>query len=473
MDKDLYRRLSEYGSSDYYPFHMPGHKRNTDIFNIENAVKIDITEIDGFDDLNHVGGILKALQEETASLFHSSDTHILVNGSTAGLLAAIGACTNHGDSILMARNCHKAVYNAIYLNRLNPIYTYPQFNRKFKLSEGICPQNVEELLITHENMKAIVITSPTYEGILSDVSEIAKIAHRHHIPLIVDEAHGAHMGFHPYFPKNSIDCGADIVIHSLHKTLPALTQTALLHVNGSLVDRQRIRRYLTYYQSSSPSYVLMAGISRCVEILKNQSNEFFPLYAGRLRALREDLSHLEHLKLLDQSWLDAKYSFAYDSSKLVISGEVQGNYIYKRLLHDYHLQMEMAATDYVLGMTSICDSEEGFCRLREALKQIDILLSGRTNISDRMSYYPEKAAAHTVLTPYEASLQKTESIPVMSTRERISAEYAYLYPPGIPFLVPGEEINDGILDLMRAYINHGLEIRGLEDIALETIKVVK
>jgi len=472
MDKELYRHLTEYGSSDYYPFHMPGHKRNTEIFNIENGVKIDITEIEGFDDLNHAAGILKELQDEIAGLFCSSSAHILVNGSTAGILAAIGACTEHGDIILMARNCHKAVYNAVYLNRLNPIYIYPQFNSEFKLNEGIYSQTIEELLITHENIKAIVITSPTYEGILSDISEIAKTAHRHHVPLIVDEAHGAHMGFHQYFPRGSIECGADVVVHSLHKTLPSLTQTALLHINGSLVDYQRIRRYLSYYQSSSPSYVLMASVSQCMVILKNRGNELFRVYVKRLCALREELSRLKHMKLLDKSRLDSRYSFDFDSSKLVIFGEMQGNYIYKKLLHDYHLQMELRASDYVLGMTSICDREEGFWRLREALKKIDILMSEKPDAGDRNDDYPEIEPAHVLLNPYDASLQKTQSIPVSASRGRISAEYAYLYPPGIPFLVPGEAIGDQILAIMAAYMNHGLEIRGLSDPTIKTIKVI-
>lgn len=467
VNKDLYRRLGEYGSSDYYPFHMPGHKRNTEIFNIEDAVKIDITEIDGFDDLNHASGILKELQDEIAGLFGSSNTHILVNGSTAGLLAAIGACTNHGDSILMARNCHKAVYNAVYLNRLNPIYIYPQFNREFKLNEGIYPQNVEKLLISHKNIKAIVITSPTYEGILSDIKEIAKIAHRHHIPLIVDEAHGAHLGFHQYFPENAIGCGTDIVVHSLHKTLPSLTQTALLHVNGSLVDNQRIGRYLTYYQSSSPSYVLMAGISQCMEVLKSRGDELFSLYVERLQALREGLSHLKHLQLLD------KGGFAYDPSKLVIYGGRQGKYIYGKLRRDYHLQMEMAAPDYVLGMTSICDSDEGFGRLTEALKDIDILMVKKPDAGSKTDFYQGMEPVHTVLNPYDALLQETEPVPLMSGRGRISAEYAYLYPPGIPFLVPGEEITQQILEVVATWMDHRLEIRGLADSALKTIKVIR
>jgi len=471
MDKYLYRRLKEYGSSDYYPFHMPAHKRNTELFNIENAVKIDITEIDGFDDLNHAEGILKELQDEMASLFRSSNAYILVNGSTAGILAAIGACTNHGDSILIARNCHKAVYHAVYLNRLNPIYVYPQFNSEFMLSEGIYPQNVEELLITFKNIKAIVITSPTYEGVSSDIREISKIAHRFQVPLIVDEAHGAHMGFHQYFPENAIDCGADIIIHSLHKTLPSLTQTALLHVNGSLVDRHRISRYLTYYQSSSPSYVLMAGVSQCMELLKNRGDELFSLYVEKLKDLRSELSQLKWLQLLAHDKLDSKHSFDYDKSKLVICSKTQGSFIYKKLLHEYHLQMEMATSDYVLGMTSICDRETGFCRLKEALRTIDVLVKEKLGAYDRDSDDFKLEPAHVAFNPYEAMHRKTQSIPMMSSEGRISAEYAYLYPPGVPFLVPGEEINHQVLKLIAGYMNLGLEIRGLSDSTLKTIKV--
>ena len=251
--KTIYERLEEYGNSDYYGFHMPGHKRNMDIPGHVAASRIDITEIDGFDDLHHAEGALKEAQERAASLYGSESSHFLVNGSTAGILSSIFGLTNKGDKILVARNCHKSVYHAIYMNELRPVYVWPGFDEETQLSTQISPEDVREALDREPQIRAVVVVSPTYDGVVSDVAGIAAAAHEKGVPLIVDEAHGAHFGFHPYFPENSNRKGADIVIHSVHKTLPALTQSALLHMNGSRASRERVEMYLHMLQSSSPS----------------------------------------------------------------------------------------------------------------------------------------------------------------------------------------------------------------------------
>ncbi|MRN27212.1 aminotransferase class I/II-fold pyridoxal phosphate-dependent enzyme, partial [Romboutsia ilealis] len=171
-------------------------------------------------------GILKEAEERAAALYHSLETHYLINGSTTGILSAVMGCTAKGDRILMARNCHKSVYHAVLMHELRPVYIYPEFYADVELNGPVKPKDIENALDKYEDIKAVVITSPTYDGVISDIKSIAAVVHRKGIPLIVDEAHGAHLGFHPYFAKNSVSLGADVVIHSLHKTLPALTQTA-------------------------------------------------------------------------------------------------------------------------------------------------------------------------------------------------------------------------------------------------------
>ena len=211
-----------------------------------------------------------------------------------------------------------------------------------------------------------MIVSPSYDGVVSDIEKIADIVHKSGIPLIVDEAHGAHFGFHDYFPENANRLGADIVIHSVHKTLPSLTQTALLHMNGNRVNRGKVRHYLHMLQSSSPSYVLMAGIDACIHMLETRCNEVFEHYVENLKILRSNLEALEHLKICD--------TFQYDKSKVVISTEgtsISSRELSRRLLDEYHLQMEMTAGNYILAMTSIADTEEGFRRLESALMEID------------------------------------------------------------------------------------------------------
>ena len=205
----LYEKLEAYGKSDYYGFHMPGHKRNSDVTRANLPYGIDITEIEGFDNLHHAEEIIREAEVRAASMYHAEETHYLINGSTAGILSAVMGCTKKGGKILMARNCHKSVYHAVFLNELRPVYIYPEFDETMELNMAVSPEKIERLLEEHKEVQAVVLTSPTYDGVLSDIERISEIVHQKKIPLIVDEAHGAHFGFHPYFPENANTKGAD------------------------------------------------------------------------------------------------------------------------------------------------------------------------------------------------------------------------------------------------------------------------
>lgn len=423
---------------------------------------IDITEIEGFDDLHHARGILKDAQERAAQVYGAEETRFLVNGSTVGILSAILGSTNRGDRILVARNCHKSVYHAIAFHELRPVYLYPKFCEGMQLNAEISAAAVKEMLTEHPDIRVTVIVSPTYDGVISDIREIACAVHEQGGLLIVDEAHGAHLGFHPYFEKNALAKGADLVIHSVHKTLPALTQTALLHVRGSRADRKKVFRYLDMLQSSSPSYVLMAGIDNCIHLLDEQAEELFEPYVRRLAELRKSLGGLKCLRLLETE--------CYDRSKLVISVNgcgMTGKELYGLLLEKYHLQMEMAAGTYVLAMTSVNDSPQGFVRLEKALKEIDAELVKRA-----VSREPESAAeavpapvwnmdcAEALATGDKAG--GAEFLAWESAVGRVAAEYAYLYPPGSPLIVPGECVTREIAALLARYQRAGFSIEGLE-----------
>ena len=457
---------------------MPGHKRQAPA-GVSLPYEIDITEIEGFDDLHHADGVLRDAQQLAAKVYGAEETRYLVNGSTAGILSAVLGSTDKGDRILVARHCHKSVYHAIYLNELKPVYLYPEFNSGLHMNMDISVSAVRTALMECPDIRAVVIVSPTYDGVISDIRGIAEVVHNYGIPLIVDEAHGAHLGFHPYFEPNALAKGADIVIHSVHKTLPSLTQTALLHMQGELVQKRRIFRYLDMLQSSSPSYILMASIDKCVHMLDEQGRELFEPYVRMLSGLRQSLGNLRCLRLLETE--------RYDKSKLVISVhrlEMTGKELYQILLERYHLQMEMAAGTYVIAMTSVNDSREGFERLREALFELDAELAkgsrgcagiGKTNGTekDRKSSVPGKKAAgglpvnEQVMTCAEAfkSSDGQSGIKLLSWEKavgRISAEYAYLYPPGSPLIVPGERVSPETAELLMQYREAGFSIEGLE-----------
>ena len=210
-----------------------------------------------------------------AGLYGSRKAFMLVNGSTVGILAAIGAHTERGDKILIADNCHRSVYNAVELFGLDPVYLTPETDETSGVSCSVAPAAVESALKTAHGVKLVVITSPTYEGVISDVWSIAGITHERGIPLLVDEAHGAHLGFSDAFPENATRLGADVVVMSLHKTLPALTQCSLLHICGEFADAGKTARLLSVLQTSSPSYVLLASIDHCLRLLVSDSEKLF------------------------------------------------------------------------------------------------------------------------------------------------------------------------------------------------------
>ena len=486
----LHDKLNNLAKSDVYPFHMPGHKRN--VKSGDSPYAYDITEIDGFDNLHHPRGILKESMDMASDFYGTKKTYYLVNGSTCGLLSAISACTSQKGTILMARNCHKAVYNAVYQKELTAHYVYPRDIDGSSIAGGIHPKDVEDILVAHPDIEAVVITSPTYEGVVSYVTAIAKIVHRYGIPLIVDEAHGAHFSMHEYFPSTAIECGADVVIQSVHKTLPSLTQTALLHVCGDLVDVGMIERYLGIYQSSSPSYVLMASIDGCIRGILAHGETAFDRYVELLDGFRQQCQGLTNLKLLDKTILGKGGAYDLDMGKLVIriiSDRYTGHDIYKILLERYHIQLEMAAADYVIAMTSISDTREGFDRLYSALAEIDrdirihegygaMSSKGVDTDSDRVravsSVLVDQSRRAVVCKPiYEALYADSQMVDFKTSSGRIAAEYIYLYPPGIPVIVPGEIIDSASIEYLLKCKSQGLEVQGQQDDHLDQVKVIK
>lgn len=467
-------KLQTYADSDYYPFHMPGHKRAVDA--LKNPYRIDITEIDGFDNLHAPSGILKEAGERASRLYGAKRSYFLVNGSTCGILAAVSASVKKNGALLMARNSHKSVYHAAYLRSLPVVYINPA-KSNFGVSGAITPLEIKERLKANPQIGAVIITSPTYEGIVSDIASISEIVHEYEIPLIVDEAHGAHFGFHRAFPQTAVRLGADIVIQSMHKQLPSLTQTALLHLNSSYINPQTVQKYLEIYETSSPSYVLMAGMERCIRMLLEKRESLYEDYVSMLDDFYENTRNLSKLHVMRREDFSSDEIFDLDRSKLVIStknAEISGKNLYDILRKDYHLQMEMCAGSYALGMTSIMDQREGFFRLAQALAEIDRDVSYVPGGDDFIgelteSFYEKKEKG---LELYEAMELPAEKISFQKASGRMAASFVSLYPPGVPAIVPGEVIDETFLENIRKCRKLRLNLQGVADIINERIEVV-
>lgn len=467
----LAEKLAQYGQSEVYPFHMPGHKRALTL--PADAYHMDITEIDGFDNLHHAEGILADEQQRYATLVGAKRTFFLVNGSTCGILAAICASLPRGATLLMARNSHKAAYHALYLWQLKARYCYPVISAH-DIQGAIPPEEIGHMLDTDASIGAVYVTSPTYDGVVSDIARIAKVVHDHGRVLLVDEAHGAHFGFHPAFPQSAVRLGADLVIQSVHKTLPAFTQSAVLHICTDRVDASEIARFLGIYESSSPSYVLMAGIARLNDYMQSEGTARLAALDGALRRFYERSRELRHLHVLSAEDFDASCAYGRDPSKILISTRncaIDGRQLYLRLLKAYRLQPEMYSGEYVTMLCSLMDTEEAFERLSAALREIDGTLCApdapKDGFVSRM--YRSRIAvcpiAQAVDSPHEA-------VAIQDTAGRVSAEYLYLYPPGIPLLVPGELISEQLLCDLSELRARGMRPEGLRDAAAAHVDVL-
>lgn len=467
----LYKELEKYGQSDYYPFHMPGHKRNRASSVGNFPLERDITEISGFDNLHHAEGIIKDAQEYAAQLYGTKKCFFSVNGSTAALLAAISASVEKGKKILMARNCHKAVYHALYLRELQPIYLYPHEDSKLGINGGISPSRVERYLEENQDVQAVLLTSPTYDGIVSDIKKIAEITHKYGCLLIVDEAHGAHFHFSQYFPISSAELGADIVIQSFHKTLPSMTQTAVLHVCSDRPDIEKIKRFMAIYQTSSPSYVLMASIDACMDKLYKDGMQMFREFTFQLEKARQRLEKCEKIRLISVEMLDSRDAYDFDRSKLLLStagASINGHELHSRLRDQFHIEMEMEAENYVLGIASVGDTQQGLERLCDAVEQIDAQVEFCRQEENESTSYAKMKQMMSIADAMDAKQQR---FPLEESVGKVSTEFAYLYPPGIPILVPGEQITGHFVRNVRRYMEQGLEVQGLSDTTCTTICV--
>ena len=470
----LYDKLIEYSSSDAYPYHMPGHKRRLSEDNFKQIYAMDITEIHDFDNLHQPEGIIYDLQEKAGKVFGADKTYFLVNGSTVGILTAISAVIPEKGHFLMARNCHKSAYHGAYLRKLKISYIYPQMVEGFDICEAITLEDVREVVSYYkekgQKVDGVLIVSPTYEGRIAEVEEIAVYLHENGIPLIVDEAHGAHLGLVEGYARNSNQQGADVVIQSIHKTLPAMTQTALLHINGGLVDRKRVERFLHIYQSSSPSYVLMASIDHAIHIIEEKADILFSEFKLQYATMLLELMRCECFRFLP-------LTDKQDVGKLVIdcrNANISGNALQKILRDRFALELEMACELYCLAMFTIGDSEEAYKRMTEALLildkefsaqkiNVDEYIAGEHIADEHNLQNRKKMNNNEIRYNLSEAWDMAAGVKELSLAEgKIAAEFVNLYPPGVPILVPGEVITKEIIFNLKKCLNKGFEVQGIE-----------
>lgn len=465
MAESLYEKLKGYDKT-MLPMHMPGHKRNLLLSGAGGYLEAlsadcDITEVAGFDNLAEPEGILRAIEERAAALWHSDEAYLLVNGSTCGILAGIYATVRRGGTVIAARNCHKSVYNGLRLREAEVVCLLPEQDMETGACGPVTPAAVEEALERNPEAQLVILTSPTYEGVVSDVAGICEAAHAKGVPVLVDAAHGAHFGFGS-FPESAVSCGADLVVQSLHKTLPSLTQTAVAHRSGKLVSGAAYREAVNLFQTSSPSYLLLASIEGCIRLLEENGEALFADWQEALSEAYAQAGALKHLTLIgaeksrtgraggrpgENGYSGAgKPGLLRDRSKLVVSTvrtTLSGTALMERLRREYHIEAEMAQEQYLVAMTGMGDTREGLSRFVRALLEID---AGCRPVPGKRAPYPALPVCRQGMA--EAEELPSEECRIAMSAGRTAAEYVWAYPPGIPLLVPGEEISKEMVDFL-------------------------
>lgn len=441
----LIEALERIKSENLISFHMPGHKNGR--LMPSDLITYDITEIPGSDHLHEANACLFETEQAISRVYRSDCSKIIINGSTVGILAMILGLTNPGDYVLINRNAHKSVFNAIEMNRLIPIYLMPELDGKIGIPIGFDIENFKQKI---HSVKLCLMTYPTYEGLCFPLDEIIALCRENHVPILIDEAHGAHLLLHENGPKSSLQLGADVIVQSFHKTLPALTQTACLHFgqNHQLKKEQvnRIIWYLKSLQTSSPSYVLMASIDYMIDIIEKQGK----ILASQLEKLTLDflsrVSNLKSLRIVRVENQEITKLLLTIPSAYYFKSEWDGHQIDRKLREKYGIQVEYSLDHYLLLMTSIATIESDFVGLEHALLSLDAegIAIREIKKTDWIEYKDVDIYLNRerdcVYHASEVHGYAQETILVDESVDRIAAEYVTPYPPGIPLLVPGERI---------------------------------
>lgn len=482
----LYEALCTYEAVGKESLHVPGHKDGR-VFDKEarmhfaSILKLDATEVKGLDDLHHPEGAIAEAQKLAAELFGAEQTFFLVGGTTAGNLAAALTMCRPGDQILVQRNAHKSVFNGLLLAGAHPILIAPETEAETETASCLHPYHIKKAIQQYPNVRAVWLTNPNYYGMGTDLGEVAKLCHKAGIPLLVDEAHGAHYGQVEDVPPGAVMCGADLVVQSTHKMLPAMTMASMLHVQGTRIDRRRLASVLAMVQSSSPSYPLLASLDLARRYLVQEGRQKLRESIYRLRKRQIELGKT---LLFLTIWAGEEQKYSQDPLKWIVRSnkrEVTG-YQLLEWLEEEGCIAEMADPRNVVLVFALDTNEEMIRRTAEALIRIDhrLALEGKElsearkqDHSRQMLWMTPGETSELALPLQEAFHRENIVVTLEQAIGQCCAETVIPYPPGIPLLVPGEIITDRHVRAIHQIRESGGYFQGAVDSAMNSVKVVR
>ncbi|SMC20926.1 Arginine/lysine/ornithine decarboxylase [Clostridium acidisoli DSM 12555] len=476
----LFDALLEYVNRDTIPFHVPGHKKgqgmDTEFKNFMglNPFKIDVTVFKLVDSLHHPTGPIKKSQQLAADAYGAKASFFSVHGTSGAIEAMIMSVVSDKDKIIIPRNVHKSVTGGIILSGAIPVYMQPKLDKKIGIAHGVTPETVAETLKKNPDAKAVLIINPTYYGVATDIKKIAEIVHSYNIPLIVDEAHGPHLGFNDKLPVSAIEAGADMCAQSTHKIIGALTQCSLLHVCSDRVDINKVQQILNIMQTTSPSYILMASLDCARRQIATQGKELLDYAINLCNYARIEINKIPGFYCFGEEVLNNPGAFSFDPTKVTITCRdlgITGYDLDMILSNEYHIQMELSDLYNVLIVGSFGDTKENIDYLLKVLKEISDKYYGKGH--KKSDFIDIPPIPNQLLIPREAFYGSKYSVPINESVGLISGEFLMAYPPGIPVLCPGEIITSEIVKYVKQLKDAGLYVQGTEDYKVENIKVVK
>jgi arginine decarboxylase len=481
MDKHsapLFERLIEHAGKLNTSLHVPGHKSGQGIDKAarpyyESVLRLDLTEISGLDDLHHPEEAILEAQRLAADCFGAEETFFLINGSTVGNLAMILSVCRRGDLLLVQRDAHKSVIHGLMLAGARAVFVNPEVDPLTGLTLGLRQHAVEEALEQYPEAKGLLVTRPSYYGMALPLQAIAQMLHDQGKPLLVDEAHGAHFGLHPALPTSALSCGADVVVQSTHKLLTAMTMGAMLHVQGDLVDRKELKRYLTMLQSSSPSYPLMASLDLSRRQIHTEGSELLEKGIAVVEKFTQGMKLLTDFALLvptnmTMSVADEQISFK-DPFKVTIK-EVRNRlsgFELKDALEAHGCFVELADPQAVLLVFSLASTEQDVLQVLQALETIS---EANKVVAEDKGADTLRGFSSTVMpglskpVSFDDSVYHQKGAILVALDEAVgmvSADMVVPYPPGIPVLCPGERISAEVSRYLMQLAAMGARIHGL------------
>ncbi|RDW20305.1 decarboxylase [Oceanobacillus arenosus] len=453
----LFDALVNYAKQDVTPFDVPGHKMGAKLTPLkkvlgEMVLRMDVNSMKELDLLSHPQSVIKDAQRLAAEAFGADLAYFLINGTTVGIQAMIMATCAPGDKLIVPRNCHKSVMNALILSGANPVFVQPEIDFIFGISHGVSLEEIKRSLIEHPEARALLVTYPTYFGSMNNLKEICRLAHQYDMAVIVDSAHGAHLRYLEQEIIDPIAAGADAATLSIHKTGGSLTQSSLLLLNEGRISPSKIQKMLNMLQTTSANYLLMGSLDVARSELALHGHRLYhnlkPLVTEAIRLI-ENNSNYEVLKA---EYVANNFQQAYDWTKLVIRVNgigLTGFEVYTLLKEEYGIQMELAEGYVVMAVLSTADSEASINKLVCALKEIELLYGKEEEHfdGDVMSYKMNRL----ICTPREAFYADTEVVAIDQAAGRVSADSLMIYPPGIPLVIPGEEISAATIQQYHYY----------------------